>query len=104
MSLDLKSMSDEQLVHQGLQFERDLMSARFRLHTQQLEDTSTLQKLRRNIARVQTQLRAREQEQGLRKNALRDQHAPSFSPSKGESQEESGGMLAGIVDKMKGSE
>ena len=104
MSLDTKSMSDEQLVHRGLQLERELMSARFRLHTQQLEDTSALKKLRRDIARVQTQLRERERSEGLRKNALRDQYARSFSPFEEAPQEKGGGMLAGIVDKIKGSE
>ncbi len=104
MSLDMKSMSDEQLVHRGLQFERELMKARFSLHTQQLEDTSSLKKLRRNIARVQTQLRERERAGGLRKNALRDRYAGSFSPAEAAHREKSAGMLAGIVDKIKGSE
>lgn len=101
---DTTNLSDEQLVHQGLQLEREMMGANFRLHTQQLEDTSALKKLRRDIARVQTALRSREREQGLRKNALRDQHASSFSPTASAAKEESSGLLSGIVDKLPATE
>jgi len=102
---DSNNLTDEQLVHQGLQLEREMMGAKFRLHTQQLEDTSSLKKLRRDVARVQTALRARENAQSLRKNALRDQHASSFDgASSTGAGEESSNLLSGIVDKLQGSE
>jgi len=102
---DTNGLSDEQLVHKGLQLEREMMGSRFRLHTQQLEDTSSLKKLRRDVARVQTALRARENAQGLRKNALSDQYSTSFDASVGAAGgEESSNLLSGIVDKLQGSE
>ncbi len=101
---ELHDLSDEQLVHKGLQLEREMMGARFRLYTQQLEDTASIKRIRRYIARVQTAVRGRESEQGLRKNALRDRFASSFTAEQAAPAEESTGFLSGIVDKMKGSE
>lgn len=98
-SFDLTNLTDEQLIHKGMQLEREMMNSRFRHYTQQLEDTSSLKKLRRNIARVQTAVRARELERGLRRNALRDQYASSFVVTAPVAVESSGGFLAGLVDK-----
>lgn len=105
---DLNTLSDEQLVHAELSLERQLVTARFQHATNQLQDTSQLKKLRRNIARVRTAARGRELEQGLRKNALRDEHTSTFDPSTVQTEQTgagaSGGFLKGIVDKIGGSE
>ncbi|MCB9763134.1 MAG: 50S ribosomal protein L29 [Alphaproteobacteria bacterium] len=57
---ELKELSDQDLVHRELSLERQLVTAQFRLYTNQLEDTSQLGKLRRDIARLQTAARERE--------------------------------------------
>ncbi|MCP4803741.1 MAG: 50S ribosomal protein L29 [Proteobacteria bacterium] len=105
---DLKELSDEQLVHAELSLERTLVTARFQHATNQLADSSQLKKLRRDIARIRTACRTRESEGGLRKNALRDQHATSFqaaaADTSGASAAQGGGFLKGIVDKIGGDE
>jgi len=95
-------MSDEALVHQELQLERDLLGVNFRHRTSQLDDMSQMKKLRRDIARARTIQRSREMAQGLAKNALRDQHRNSFKPgAKIETGEDSGdGFLKGIAGKL----
>jgi large subunit ribosomal protein L29 len=51
-SKDLKERSDSDLVELGQQLSRDLFSARMKNHTGQLDDTSQLGKLRRDLARI----------------------------------------------------
>mgnify|MGYP002630468761 CR=1 FL=1 len=101
-------MTDEQLVHKEMALERSLLTSRFQHATNQLEDSSQLKKIRREIARVRTVERGRELEQGLRKNSLRDAHKSSFDASQvGESSTvdaAAGGFLKGIVDKLGGTE
>ncbi|HJN74959.1 MAG TPA: 50S ribosomal protein L29 [Myxococcota bacterium] len=105
---DLTGMNDEQLVHAELDLERQLITVRFQHATNQLQDSSQLKKLRRDIARLRTAARSRELEKGLRKNALRDSHSSSFDPDTAVALTAeagaSGGFLKGIVDKIGGSE
>ena len=54
---DLSAMSDQDLVHAGLEAERELVAARFRHSTNQLENTAELRVLRRRIARIKTEVR-----------------------------------------------
>ncbi|HWO11467.1 MAG TPA: 50S ribosomal protein L29 [Polyangiaceae bacterium] len=49
---DLRERTDADLVELGKQLERDLFSARMKNHTGQLDDTSQLTKLRRDLARI----------------------------------------------------
>lgn len=49
---DLTERSDADLVELGQQLQRDLFSARMKNHTGQLDDTSQLRKLRRDLARI----------------------------------------------------
>ena len=49
---DLLERSDADLTELGKQLERDLFSARMKNHTGQLDDTSQLKKLRRDLARI----------------------------------------------------
>jgi large subunit ribosomal protein L29 len=103
-------MNDEQLVHRVLQVERDLISARFKHSMNQLENTTRLRVLRREIARLRTEARARELRGGLPKNALLVQHRATFRravPAAAESgapSAEKGSFLSGIVDKLTGKE
>ena len=100
-AVDFNSLDDKSLVHRELQLERELMDARFRSKTGQLEDTSKLAKLRKGIARARTVQRAREIEQSLAPNALRDAHRSTFTPADiGGGEGGAGGFLKGIVDKV----
>lgn len=103
---DWNEMSDAELVHHELQLERDMLTARFQLATNQLEDSSVVSKLRKGIARARTAQRAREIANGLSKDTLRNTHRGSFAPgeSKGSEEAASGGFLQGIVDKVGGNE
>ena len=103
---ELADFSDEKLIHTELQLERNLIAARFRHYTSQLEDHSVLKKLRRDIARLQTAVRERERDQDLPKNSLRGLHAGTFKPEAGEGGvvEGASGFLKGIVDKVSSKE
>lgn len=105
----MSERSDEGLVHYELGLERQYTTAKFQLATNQLEDSSVLKKLRREIARTRTEQRRREIEQSLPKDSLRAKHTSSYDPSgaadQGGSDEASGGgFLKGIVDKIGGNE
>jgi len=105
-------LTDEQLVHKVLQSERELVAARFKLSMQQLENTSRLRVIRKEIARLRTEARQRELRAGLAHDTLLAQHRRSFSaearaagaPATPAPKAEKGGFLAGIVDKLKGKE
>jgi ribosomal protein L29 len=99
---DLTTLDDKALVHRELQLERELLDARFRQKTGQLEDTSKMSKLRKQIAQARTLQRERENDQSLSKNTLRDQHRTSFVPGQIGTDGEggAGGFLKGIVDKV----
>ena len=102
----LTELSDEQLVHRELQLEREFIDTSFRKKTGQLEDSSRVGKIRKDIARTRTAQREREQALDLNPNALRDQHRGSFKPGAVSTEEGSGasGFLKGIVDKVKSDE
>jgi ribosomal protein L29 len=91
-----------------LQVERDLVAARFKHSMSQLENTSRLGVLRREIARLRTEARVRERAAGLGRNALLATHARTFGPQVSATipaaPAEKGGFLAGIVDKLRGKE
>ena len=102
---NLDALTDEQLVHRELQLERDLLAASFRLRTGQLEDTESLGRLRKDIARARTAQRRRELDQGLAKDSLRNRYRGSFQPdaaASSDDQPSSGGFLKGLVDKIGG--
>ena len=100
-STEIAQLSDEQLVHRELELERSLVTATFRHRIGKLENTSQLGKARKDIARAQTELRARERKGALPKGALRAQHAGTFSPTAPAAggAEAGAGFLKGILDK-----
>jgi len=98
---ELHGLSDEQLVHKALELERTMLAHSFRHRLGQLENSSLLGKARRDIARVQTILTAREHAASLNKGELTAKHRVTFvatAPSKGEGDAGSG-FLSGILDK-----
>ncbi len=103
---ELASLGDEALVHKELQMERDLLELRFRLKTNQLDNTASITKIRKNIARIRTAQRERERAQGLPNNALRNSHRGSFrAGDAGEgSAASSSGFLKGITEKLGGDQ
>jgi len=100
----LQSMTDQALVHQELQFERDLIAATFRLRTGQLDDTSQIARLRKDIARARTAQRNREVAAGLGRNALRELHRSSFRPGQAPANAapaaKGGGFMKSIASKL----
>jgi large subunit ribosomal protein L29 len=106
MSVDLKSMSDEELVHHELRLERKLVEASFRLRLNQLTNTSTLGGLRKDIARARTAQRERELANNLAKDALRNKYRGSFKASapapssEASASQKSGGFLQGVANQL----
>lgn len=106
----LKEVSDADLVKGISDSERELVTLRFKLSSNQLENTSTLKNVRRKLARMKTEVRARELAQGLNKGALVGRHGsarPSTPAAAGNTEQapaERGGFLKGIVDRLTGRE
>jgi ribosomal protein L29 len=103
---ELTSLSDEQLVHKEIELERALMGHTFRHRLGQLENTSTLGKARRDIARAQTELGVRERTGGLQRGSLRARHRGTFVVTAPESATAGVGddFLKGILDKQEATE
>ena len=81
---DIKAMSDEQLVHSELQLQRDIVHTRIDQVFEKSEDMMKLRKVRRNIARLRTEQRAREIKADLAKDNLRNTHRKTFVPAQSE--------------------
>jgi len=93
-----REMGDEDLVHLVLNSERTLVRSRFKHSQGQLENTASLGDLRKNIARANTELRARELANGLAKGALVAKHRGSFVPAAVEAPAASGDFLSDVID------
>ena len=52
--LEIRALTDEQLVSELTSTYRELMNVRFRLSTRQLDNPQELRKVRKTIARVKT--------------------------------------------------
>lgn len=100
----IRELSDEQLVHKFLERERELVTSRFRLATSQLENTASLSGIRKDIARISTEIRSRERAAGAPKGSLMDRHRRSFRASGAAAPATGGGFLQGIVDKLSAQE
>lgn len=57
---DLRELTDDALLHRLVETKQELYNLRFRNATGQLDSVAELGKLRREVARVNTVLRARE--------------------------------------------
>ena len=103
----LAEKSDQELIHDLLDTERELIGVRMRHSMNQLENTAGLKDLRRTVARIHTEARRREIEQGLRKDTLLHTHRQSYvagGVGEGDAGGDKGGFLSGIVDKLSGQE
>ena len=78
---ELKVLSDESLVHAELQLDRELVSLNFMKKAGTLRNLMSTRDVRKNIARVRTEQRRREIEQGLAKDSLKSQHRSTFVAS-----------------------
>ena len=100
---DLSGMSDQELVHRGLDLERTLAAHSLRHRLNKLENNSLLGATRRDIARANTELRRRELANGLVQGALHDQHLGSWTPTNlAASSEAGGGFLKSVLDGAEG--
>ena len=57
---ELREMSDDELVTRLVEARQELFNLRFQHVTGQLDNNSRLSTVRRNVARINTELRARE--------------------------------------------
>ena len=96
---EVKELSDQELVHKELELDRQLVDARLKKSLGVAMDISIFAKIRKDIARLQTEQTARCKEQGLAKNALKALHRSSFVYSQ-EEKEESGDFLTSVADKL----
>ncbi|MAA79500.1 MAG: 50S ribosomal protein L29 [Deltaproteobacteria bacterium] len=96
---EIAALTDEQLVHTELSLERKLIDARIKKSFGTLEDSSVFAKIRKDIARIQTESTSREKKQGLAKNALKAQFRKTFVATN-ESEESGGNFLQDIADKL----
>ena len=96
---EIKELSDEQLVHHELQLERELIDSRIKKSFNTLTDSSMFGKMRKDIARIQTEITLREKKQELHKNALKAKFRRTFVPAQGDDavQED---VLKSIADKL----
>lgn len=97
---EIRELTDEQLVHKELDLERELIESRFKKQFGTLEDTSTFSKIRKDIARLQTEQSKRQAEQNLSKNGLKMLYAKTFRPTQEEDEEGTQNFLQDIADKM----
>ena len=97
---EIRELSDEQLVHKELELERTLIDARFKKQFNTLEDSSIFSKIRKDIARLQTEQSRRQAEQSLPNNGLKMLHAKTFKPSAAEDTEGTQDFLKNLADKM----
>lgn len=97
--IDLSGLTDEQLVHRGLDLERALMGHQLRHRLGKLENNSLLGKARRDIARAKTELRRRELAASLPPGALYSRHVAAWTPAAAEAPVEAGGgFLKSVLD------
>ncbi len=56
---DIKGMSDDQLKDELLKLKKEQFNLRFQKASGQLENTALVRRIRRNVARIKTELNAR---------------------------------------------
>ena len=104
---EVKGLTDQQLAEKLTARERDLVTGRFQRAQNQLENTASLVLIRKDIARIKGEARAREQSQKLAKDSLLAKQVkgaakPAAAPAAANA--EKGGFLKGIVDKLTAKE
>ncbi|MBS0191471.1 MAG: 50S ribosomal protein L29 [Phycisphaerales bacterium] len=66
-TLDVKKFQDQQLKDELASLQKKLFDLRSQTVTEKVKDTSQFKKTRRNIARINTELRARQQRASAKK-------------------------------------
>jgi large subunit ribosomal protein L29 len=100
MSDSVKGMSNEELVAGLASKERELVTLRFAHSLSQLENTSKLRVVRKDIARLKTEARSREITGSLPKGSIAADSLGSVGGAESGGKSERGGFLKGIVDKL----
>jgi large subunit ribosomal protein L29 len=72
---ELRELTDEQLLERAESAKEELFNLRFQLATGQLDDSSSIKKIRHEIARIATVMRQRDIEEA--RAAAMDADAPS---------------------------
>lgn len=102
MAEDIKALDAAGLVAQLEASEVELLKLRFQHAQGQLQNSAKLGVVRKQIARLRTELRAREISDGLAKRALETQHragVAAYAASGSSPDGESGGLFSSAVDK-----
>ena len=105
---ELSDLSDEGLVHRELEMERSLVRSSFQQKSGQLQDSSLMGKLRRDIARLRTAQRERERAQGMSVDTLRNRYRGTYVAAGSEATvveaeapaAASAGFLKGLASKL----
>jgi large subunit ribosomal protein L29 len=95
-----KDLSDVDLVARLTESERAFVAARFKHSMNQLENTASLGIMRRDIARLKTELGRRETSSGASKGSLVGAHKGAAKRPVEEQAPVTGGFLSGFVDKL----
>ncbi|HMV65239.1 MAG TPA: 50S ribosomal protein L29 [Myxococcota bacterium] len=99
---DFNDLDDKGLVEKLVRSQHQLLTAKFALGMGRLQNTSSVRKLRKDIARMRTELRRREVASGVAKDSLAQKFGGNVSREA--AVPESAGFLAGMVDKLGDSE
>jgi len=100
MSDSVKELSNEEIVSGLASKERELVTLRFAHSMNQLENTSKLRVVRKEIARLKTEARSREIAGSLAKGSIAASSLGSVKEGTSGGKSERGGFLKGIVDKL----
>lgn len=93
-------MDDAALVSELATQEHALVRARFALSMNRLDNTASVRVVRRDIARIKTEIRRREVAQGLSKDSILRSHRAEPVAVGGDEGAAKGGFLKGVVDKL----
>jgi large subunit ribosomal protein L29 len=96
------TLDDAALVAELSAKQVTLTRTQFAHAANKLENTSSLGRMRTEIARIKTEIRRREIAAGLPKNSLESTHRVTGVAAASASSAASGGFLGGLVDKLDG--
>lgn len=101
MASKFTTLDDGALVTELARKRHALVTARFQLSMNRLDNTSQISVLRKDIARLQTEVRRREIAAALPKHSLERNYAVDPASLRGGTEAAaSGGFLKGVVDKL----
>jgi ribosomal protein L29 len=103
MSTAFVSLEDAALVLELHKKQHALVRARFALSLGRLEDSASISGVRKDVARIKTELRRREIEAGLTRDELSRRHRPnqeSVASAASSDDGSAGGLLSGVVDRL----